>query len=333
MKDSLTEYERLQEKLRKASEGIYTSKFTSENYTVEKAVQQSSTKHHYLPQYYIDGFLAADGLLDIYDKQRDTIKRERKGSGGVFFEPNRNSTDFGLSKPISLFEEAYGTIDNILPAAIRLLRADSVTINNEIFIELMANIDVFIIDLFWRNINTDRLFDEVYENGKMTVTVSGSKVLSAEETESVKQMPGFKQLARFQIFKTAMQEALSQDPSRITNGNLISFPLDQICIGDMPFLFPFTAKTHTALIQLPVIVPISKSKIYLRNVERTTLYDFTDTCMFNALIIEQSSKFICSANPIILKGAVGYYHFAKENDCFDFYRNKLFYNNSVDNII
>jgi hypothetical protein len=332
MHDPLTEYKRLREKLRKASKKVYVSKSTA-NYNVVKAVEQSSTKHHYLPRYYIDGFLAADGLLDIYDKQRDTIKRERKGSGGIFFELNRNSVDFGFSKPISLFEEAYGTIDNLLPAAIRLLRADSVTISNEIFIELMAHIDVFIIDLFWRNINTDRLFDEMYNKGKMTITGSESKILSAEETDAVKQIPGFKQLARFQIFKTAIQEALSQDPNGISNGNLVSFHLDQICIGDMPFLFPFTAKTHTALIRLPVIVPISKSKIYLRNVERTKPYDFTDTCMFNALIIEQSSKFICSANPIILKGAVGYYRFAKENNCFDFYRNRLFHDLSADSIM
>jgi hypothetical protein len=108
-------------------------------------VQQSSTKHHYLPQYYIDGFLAADGLLDIYDKQRGIIKKDRKGSGRVLFERDRNSADFDLSKPISLFEDAYGVIDNLLPAAIQLLRTDSVNISNEIFTELMANINVFIL--------------------------------------------------------------------------------------------------------------------------------------------------------------------------------------------
>jgi hypothetical protein len=32
------------------------------------------------------------------------------------------------------------------------------------------------IDLFWRNINTDQLFDDMYANGKMTVTISGSPV-------------------------------------------------------------------------------------------------------------------------------------------------------------
>ncbi|MHB1179300.1 MAG: DUF4238 domain-containing protein, partial [Daejeonella sp.] len=266
MNDPLTEYERLREKLKKASEGTFTQKDTAQNYTVDKAVAEASSKHHYIPQYYISGFLASDGLLDIYDKQRGVILRERKGTGGVFFEKNRNSADFGFSKPISMFEEAYSVIDNLLPAAIKLLRADAFNINKEIFIELMANLNVFIIDLFWRNINTDQLFNDMYENGKMTITVSGSKSLSAQETEYLKQMMGFKQLARLQIFKTAMQDALNQDPNGIVNGNLVSFPLEQICIGDMPFLFPFMPKTHLNLLQLPVIVPISKSKVYLRNI-------------------------------------------------------------------
>ncbi|RZA01427.1 MAG: DUF4238 domain-containing protein [Sphingobacteriaceae bacterium] len=328
MKDPLIEYERLQEKLRKANKGIYKCKITEDNYTIETAIEQSSTKHHYLPKYYVDGFLASDGLLDIYDKERDKIKRERKGSKGVFFEHYRNSTDFGFDKPISLFEEAYSAIDNLIPAAIKLLRSESASISNEIFVELMAHIDVFIIDLFWRNINTDSLFDEMYEKSKMTVTLSDLKVLTDAETESLKKIPGFKQLARLQIFRSAIQQALSKDPNGITNGNLISFPLDQICIGDMPFLFPLKVKNHTALIHLPVIVPISKSKFYLRNVERTKPYDFTDTCMFNALVIEQSSKLICCANPIVLKGAVAYYHYAKENNCFDYYRNRLFFDSS-----
>ena len=325
MNDLLAEYERLREKLKKASERTLVRNDTLTNYSVEKAIQHSSSKHHYLPQYYIDGFLAADGLLDIYDKQRDTIKKDRRGSGGVFFERDRNSADFGLSKPISLFEDAYGVIDNLLPAAIKLLRANSVTISNEIFIELMVNINVFMIDLFWRNINTDQLFDDMYDNGKMTITVSGSRVLSDSETGDIKQMPGFKQLTRLQIFITAMKDALNQDPNGVVNGNLVEFPLEQICIGDMPFLFPVMPKTHIGLLQLPVIVPISKSKLYLRNVERKAAYDFTDTCMFNALVIDQSSKFICSANSIILSAAVDYYRFAKENNCFNRFRNKLFF--------
>jgi len=325
MNDPLAEYERLREKLKRASEGTFVIKDTSANYSVEKAVQQSSSKHHYLPRYYIDGFLASDGLMDIYDKERDTIKNARKGSGGVFFEMDRNSTDFGLRKPISLFEEAYGTIDNLLPAAIRLLRSDTIGISNEIFLELMANINVFMIDLFWRNINTDQLFDDMYNHGQMTITVSGTRVLSDSETDDMKQVPGFKQLARLQIFMTAMKEALNQDPNGIINGNLVEFPSEQICIGDMPFVFPVMAKSHIAVLQLPAIVPISKSKLYFRNVERKAVYHFSDTCMFNALVIEQSSKLICSANSTILNAAIDYYRFAKEHNCFDLYRSKLFF--------
>lgn len=325
MNNPLADYERLQRKLRKVSEGSYISKITPENYSKEKAILNSSSKHHYLPEYYIKGFLAKDGLLDIYDKERGAFKKKRRSSGSVFFEYNRNSTDFGFSKPVSLIEEGYGIIDNLLPSAIRLLRAENVVISEEIFIELMAMIDVFMIDLFWRNINTDSLFDDMYNRAKMTVTVSG-RVLSPEETSSIKNEPGSKQLARFQIFKVVMQEALKQDPQGIKYGNLISYDLDYICLGDMPFLFPRPPKTQTDLLQFPVIIPISNSKIYLRNVERKIPYSFIDICMMNALIIDQSSKLICSSNPTILKKAVDSYRFAKEKDYLDHYRNKLFYN-------
>jgi hypothetical protein len=131
----------------------------------------------------------------------------------------------------------------------------------------MANINVFMIDLFWRNINTDQLFDDMYDNGKMTVTISGSRVLSDSETADLKQMPGFKQLTRLQIFIAAMEEALGQDPNSVVNGNLVEFPLEQICIGDLPFVFPIMPKTHIGLLQLSAIIPISKSKLYLRNID------------------------------------------------------------------
>lgn len=325
MDDPLLNYKRLRRILMKASEGAFR-KDIHLDYTIERAIKEASSKHHYLPRYFIDGFLAADGLLDIYDKQRDVIIRDRKGSKGVFFENNRNSVDFGFAKPISLYEDAYSVLDNLLPAAIKLLRADGVDMSNQIFIELMANINVFILDLFWRNINTDKLFDEMYDKGKMTIIVSSSKMLSNKETDDLKQMPGFKQLTRLQIFQAAMQEALNQDPDGIVNGNLIHFPLAQICIGDMPFLFSTIPRTHATLLQLPVIVPISKSKLYFRNVERTKPYDYIDTCMFNALVIEQSSKYVCSANRTTLEAAIDFYRFAKTNDCLKYYSDKLFYN-------
>jgi hypothetical protein len=135
----------------------------------------------------------------------------------------------------------------------------------------MANINVFMIDLSWRNINTDQLFDDMYDNGKMTVTISGSRVLSDSEKADLKQMPGFKQLTRLQIFIAAMEEALGQDPNSVVNGNLVEFPLEQIYIGDLPFVFPIMPKTHVGLLQLSAIIPISKSKLYLRNIDMTGL--------------------------------------------------------------
>lgn len=49
-----------------------------------------SSKHHYIPQYYIKGFLDNEHLFYKYDKIRDSFKTGKVGSKGVFFELHRN---------------------------------------------------------------------------------------------------------------------------------------------------------------------------------------------------------------------------------------------------
>jgi len=325
MHDPLKAYLKLQEKLKSATNDKHRVDPMAAGFDVDEAVRLSSSKHHYIPQYYTEGFLAADRKMDVFDKVREKIQKHRKSPGGVFYEVGRNSTDFGLSKPVSLFEDAYGAIDNLLPAAVKLLRSDPELISKEIFLELMAQVNILIIDLFWRNINTDQLFEEIYAKHKITVTVNKSNILSEEQTEQLKTIPGFKQLTRLSLFQSALHDALEMEPEGITTGNLIAFEWDQICIGDMPFLFLFPPYDHYSLNRVPAIIPISKSKIYLRNIERTRSFDFSDTCILNALIIQQSSKMICSANPTVLKAAIESYEFARKNNCFEEYSNKLFY--------
>ena len=323
--DPLKAYLKLQAKLKSAVTEDEDSKQTKRDYDVEEAASLSSSKHHYIPQYFINGFLAADKQMDVYDKQRGAIQKHRKSTGGVFYELGRNSADFGFSRPVSLFEDAYGTIDNLLPAAVKLLRADPKLITRDIFLELMAHINILIIDLFWRNINSDQLFEDIYSNYKITFTLDKTKVLSKEHTEYLKTIPGFKQLSRLSLIQSALRDALEMEAQEITTGNLIAFETDQICIGDMPFLFLFQPYDHYSLNRVPAIIPISKSKIYLRNVERIRSFDSSDTCMINALIIKQSSKMICGANPTVLKSAIECYDFACKNNCFDEYWGKLFY--------
>jgi len=59
--------------------------------------KQISKRHHYIPEYYIDGFTDNNGFLCIYDKQKNKIIRNLRPPKSIFFEENLNSISVGAN--------------------------------------------------------------------------------------------------------------------------------------------------------------------------------------------------------------------------------------------
>ncbi len=157
----LLEFERFSNRLHERFEKIkYAEKF---EYNLENELKRSSKKHHYIPRYFINGFADDNNLLYIYDKQRDTVKKNKIGSGGIFYEEYRNSMDLGDDNYISIFEDIYCFFDNELPAVIRLLKSDIDSIKQNTVNEIIAHMNAFILDLFLRNKNSDDFFTKSFK--------------------------------------------------------------------------------------------------------------------------------------------------------------------------
>jgi hypothetical protein len=321
----LVDYLKLKEKLLRLQNGDDIVKEENEIKSREDIFRNPSSKHHYIPRYFIDGFLDDDRLLFVYDKQHDRIKLNKQGSKGVFFEYDRNSTDFGFERPIALIEEAYSIFDNLAPASIKLLRSN-LELSHDIRIELHAHLNTFLVDLYWRNINNDSLWDSLYENASFGVTSpSGVIPLSKDEIREWKQMPFFNQLMRYKMVAAVLEAIqLPEETNKTFTTNTITFPMKQLCIGDMPFLMSRKPTKHADLLNLPAFIPISSTKLYLRNISLKSDVTFRETCMLNAMIIEQSSKMICSGNKMVLDAAIAYYKLAKEDNQFQHYKDCVF---------
>lgn len=293
--------------------------------SVQDIVTNKSSAHHYIPKFFIDGFLDDDGLLFVYNKTNDRIKKNKQGSKGVFFEIDRNSTSIGSNISVSWFEDAYSIFDNIIPPAIKLLRSD-IDLPESIRIDLHAHLNTFLIDLYWRNVNNDLLFDTIYNNASVTLTDSnGTRLLSNIDANEYKNDPFFKQLMRFKMtISTLNNISTPKSDNDIFTTSTITFPQKQLCIGDSPFLMKELPKKHTDLLNIPAFIPISNTKLYLRNITLKGQLRFHETSMFNALIINQSSNLICCANKMILEAAIAYYKFAKKENLFDYFKQLLF---------
>lgn len=61
-----------------------------------------SKRHHYLPQFYIKGFVGNDGKVAVYNKEKDKIDKIRKSPKQLFYEYNRNTFEIDEKKLILL---------------------------------------------------------------------------------------------------------------------------------------------------------------------------------------------------------------------------------------
>ncbi|MFD2743156.1 MULTISPECIES: DUF4238 domain-containing protein [Sphingobacterium] len=278
-------------------------------FDLEDELKRSSKKHHYIPRYFINGFTDNENLLYIYDKQRDAIKKNKIGSGGIFYEEYRNSLDLGNNKYISIFEDMYCFFDNELPSVIKLLRSNVDSFDYKTGSEIIAYMNIFILDLFLRNKNNDAFFDQVFETSTFEFRNNDLNQYHKE----FKEMSGIKKLFRLKLFTTYLNEIFKYDPRQITNTKVLSFERDQICIGDQPMLFLSNSGTPHDLFHSPLILPISKSKIYLRNVSRNIKYGYEQTSAINGLIIDQSSNIIACSNRVTLEDGIKAYKFMKNN--------------------
>lgn len=57
-----------------------------------------SKRHHYLPQFYIKGFVGNDGKVSVFDKEKGKIDKIRKSPKQIFYEYNRNTFEINGKK-------------------------------------------------------------------------------------------------------------------------------------------------------------------------------------------------------------------------------------------
>lgn len=74
--------------------------------------KKRSVKHHYLPRHYLKGFMGTDGLLHVYDKERDMLLPKPLTPDALFFENNLNTLELPSGENSDFLEELYTFVEN-----------------------------------------------------------------------------------------------------------------------------------------------------------------------------------------------------------------------------
>lgn len=159
--------------------------------------QKNSTRHHYIPQFLINGFAHEKGLY-VYDKQRDIILKNKRPSKSIFFENDRNTMDLPANKATTIIEDLfYREIDNNFSKVI--IRYQNVDLKEiKYTYEETSAILFFKISLFWRIPRTDKTAEDVIDRAEI--------ITGGEKAKELKLNSGYRKLLRSGLFQHHIQE-------------------------------------------------------------------------------------------------------------------------------
>lgn len=280
-----------------------------------------STNHHYIPKFYIKGFTNSKGFLHIYDKQKDEFY-ENRSPKSIFFEKERNT--MYLNEKTSILEDKfYKELDDKCKIAIQNLRdkPNSVELLNT---DNIADIQLFILCLFWRIPKTDDAFERFIQEAEILFTTKeGEKVRDEKLEHKLKDDVSYKKMQRAFIFRKAIDGMKNSQGQLYTQ--LFGRKDELFLLGDYPVVFKKTPSTFDDLIHKDYYLPISSNRLFHSSKDEHPLsFDYDKIGRFNVLIIDQSVRYICSPNLDCLKRSVAFYKKIKATNLFHELIGKVF---------
>src|SRR4051812_37185254 len=96
--------------------------------TIDEILKYKSSRHHYIPQFLINGFTNNKGLLYVYDKQADKLLSKQRPPKAIFFENDRNTVEIKATLKSSVIEDClYAEIDNKTSKVIKYYQTEELS--------------------------------------------------------------------------------------------------------------------------------------------------------------------------------------------------------------
>ncbi len=266
---------------------------------MQKFLEKKSSRHHYIPQFLINGFTDANGLLFIYDKQSDKILKKQRPAKAIFFETDRNTIELKNDLKSSVIEDyLYAEIDNKTSKVIKYLQTEKLS-DIDFKTEDTALILFFLISLFWRIPKTDYASEKLMEHSEITSEGIDAEILRND--------PTFRKISRAGLFKHHIDEMRKFGMKGTKSFNIHQNENPTYVIGDFPFLSRKHSNEFRKFNDTDILFAVSSTRIYSSTNESLKNFAAFNSYSYNARIIEQSVKYIACEDLQVLEQSVNYY--------------------------
>lgn len=119
-----------------------------------------SSRHHYIPEFFIKGFTGIDGKVTVFDVQKGEILSARKSAKQIFYEWNRNLFEVhGLDT--DFVENLYSKSDNDFATLFNTIKAQKIP---QLDVLQKFKLILFVGQTYWRIPKTDENIQNFIQN-------------------------------------------------------------------------------------------------------------------------------------------------------------------------
>ena len=226
-----------------------------------------SLKHHYLPQFYLNGFVGEGEKLYYCRKQYDSYKGIFPA--GIYYQKGLNNIDLGPYGFIDLEKDFFQEKDNRYAQAFSDMRNKYAYNINVMPVQTKADIVEFVLGLYWRVPNGLEHVSEFIENEGL---LTGELQLYNSDTneycrdEDVPQIISDikSKIENQKAFMTFFYEenVLKHDWSRIHEKFLIWETNKPMLIGDIPYV-PIKSECKRGKILEEFVFPLDRNHLLI----------------------------------------------------------------------
>lgn len=296
----------------------------SNNNKVISNKMENSHKHHYLPVFYLKGFVNEKKNFFVFDKRYETIKM--KFPTNTFFEIDRNTGIIGDEKSI-LLEEMYAHIENNI--APHFLKLKEIVNLNELDMESFFHSLRFIHFLYWRIPENDKILEEIIneqtfnESGfDLIDKETGKSSASLELQEQFKNVDLFRKMYR--IFIPLLSSRKKYAKTDYENWKIYNRNDNRNFTGDNPVIIDKFIDFGSLNEEL--IFPLAGNKILVHTKRpKPESLPSIFKISFDMLLLQQANRYVCCSDKKYLENLVNdLYSYSKMKDWKGNMKEKLF---------
>jgi hypothetical protein len=213
-------------------------------------------KHHYIPRFYLKGFVNGRGDFYVFDKAKEEIRKARPDNS--FYEKFRN-TGYAKDAKTNLLENIYADYDSRAAKVFEDVRNSK--LNDPVLTpHNLAILRLFIVNLFWRIPSNDSLLNTLIDTrsfselGFKFVDKDGKSI----STEAENQMKGIDALRKmYRVIVPHMSSNPSNTADTYHHWRLMYRPQEYNVTTDNPIVL-FDFKNFQSLNE-ELLFPISRN--------------------------------------------------------------------------